>query len=383
MFTDFVIDQSQPWLLAFNAMRTPAFSNLIRPVLLALSGFSFQLLFLFTTGVYLTILSALFVWSANAAQPGLTTHFDGRLLTIEARGIPIGELLDELGDVTGIDFRLMGSRKESVSLARTTGTLENILKKLAPRFGIAMIYRQSSLGIPAELPCVVYVAPQIMNASSGSLWNSVADLGDASVSDANAYIETPVIQEIYNQFFQVGQLENLDFGLLKAYLTKPNDTDAHLAAVNILGSLPEDERVLELLLQALHDDASKVKMAAAYALCNFGISGSDHTLEKAYQSPDPEVRLVVLNAIAIQSTEKAEIFAYKGLADTNTRIRLASLGILANALSGSERIFDPLATALTDPDASVREAAEHYLNLQNGFVNSQGLKFIFSRLSDL
>ena len=117
----------------------------------------------------------------------------------------------------------------------------------------------------------------------------------------------------------------------------------------------EDPTVIPVLLNFLRDQDQAVRLAAIYALSEFGdLVPVDQIARIALEHGDPQTRMAILSS-GIILTHEARV--HHALHDPSPEVRKQAL----QTLEEDERIEEVAREALKDPDPSVQEAAKALL----------------------
>jgi HEAT repeat protein len=114
-----------------------------------------------------------------------------------------------------------------------------------------------------------------------------------------------------------------------------------------------------LLLKALKDSDSGVRLEAIYAVKDRLAPDMRNALIKACSDSDVSVRRKAFEALAELGDERDTPLLLKSLKDSDSSVRLEAIYALEgrSALGSSSRLGGPLSEAMKDEDASVRQAA--------------------------
>jgi len=149
------------------------------------------------------------------------------------------------------------------------------------------------------------------------------------------------------------------------------DPDFRKSAIRRLCQM-NDPRVVGPLITALGDPVPENAGAAAYELSRFS-RGAFPQLEVAIRNPDPGVRRNAAIALAGLGNQ-AEAPLLEALRDSDAGVRLAVIEALRNFRS--DRARDALRLLLSDPDASVRNAAETRLKQHERLAEEERTRLI-------
>jgi len=121
-----------------------------------------------------------------------------------------------------------------------------------------------------------------------------------------------------------------------------------------------DERAIELLIDALHDNDPMVRKVAARALEMIEDEKTVEILIDALRSDDPGVRIEAVWALGmIRNRGAVEPLIDALIQDDNPMVRDGAAHALG--MIGDERAVEPLISALHDDDSKVRDGAVHAL----------------------
>jgi len=126
---------------------------------------------------------------------------------------------------------------------------------------------------------------------------------------------------------QVGDTgdDELDFEALRQMALTDPDPDNRIVAVWLLGSL-DDQPVMPVLIQALSDSDSEVRMAAIESISEFDDPPID-ALSLAMDDPDPEIRFEALSVAAEIDDDRVQPILAKGLDDPDEDVRSLAEGV--------------------------------------------------------
>jgi HEAT repeat protein len=145
---------------------------------------------------------------------------------------------------------------------------------------------------------------------------------------------------------------------LESILQDTSAGDMHIAAIEALGSIP-DERVIKSLVRTLHSNDHTVCLAAIGALANAGGQNVVNDLAPLLKHKDNRVRAAAIEVMArFDSPSQAEEFRSL-LRDPTWDVRCAAAAALARATDRAT--VDALVAALKDPYEDVRCAAANSL----------------------
>ena len=145
---------------------------------------------------------------------------------------------------------------------------------------------------------------------------------------------------------------------LESILHDPSAGGMHIAAIEALGSIP-DERVMKSLVRALRSTDQTVCLAAIGALANAGGTNVENDLAPLLKHKDNRIRAAVIEVLArFDSPARAEDFRNL-LRDPMWDVRCAAATALAR--SADLATIDALVGALKDQYEDVRSSAANSL----------------------
>lgn len=270
-------------------------------------------------------------WGNEGADAFSVRAEDG-LLTVEARGVPLSEVLTEIVNQMRIKIVLYGSAEQPVSATFSDLPMETGLKRLARDFNYAMISRPN--GAKGGKPAIkaIHIFPKEGKGFSKE--------GPRVITP-----ERPALQT-----FGEPHMDSLIQAL------EDKDAEVREEAVDGLAGL-KDERTIPHLIWVLDDDRDPdVRENAAEALGEVGGPEAIDALISTLKEDDH----VDVRAAAAESLGKiggAEVIGplTNALKDENEYVRETAVESLQEM--GGDEVVPPLMDALRDPSEDVREAA--------------------------
>jgi hypothetical protein len=252
------------------------------------------------------------------AGDGLRIHLDAGLLTLEAQGVPLGEVIGAVGELAGFETILVGDLDSSVTASFTGLPVWGALEQLLGNTNRIVVYNE------AERSADRVVVRLWLLASSDAVGDPI--------------ILTPE-QDIFDDNLQHTNAKTRSLAVLR------------------LGNAGASDEVLEALAQALRGDEDPlVRTRAANALAKLGDERAVPVLESALLDEHSTVRTAVIHALGQIGGESATIALGELLLhSTNSRERVVATWGLASQDSPVAREY--LDAVANDPDKQVRAAS--------------------------
>lgn len=279
----------------------------------------------FTCTSFVTAL-LLFCTSCGAfAQVPTRVEWRQGLLSVHAEAAPLSEVLQEVSTQTGIEFSGLDKLHKQISVRFSNVPLGTGLQMLLVRMDYGII---GDLCCPRTMRVVVFDRRAL--SSRIQAIGEPAKLGDKGLAGVAA--SGAQGNEVVPQKGEANLPADGSAGLGEhddqAAAEQADDAAENLQAID-----PADPANLPVFRQALGDKDPELKEVAIQALAGEGGPAALDLLREAFHNSDPAVRLMVIE----------------------------NVGSIPEA-------FPFLQEASRDPDASVREAAQRWLDLQAGIV---------------
>lgn len=293
----------------------------------------------------------------KSSQKQPFVHFNKPLLTVEADTVPIGVLLKRIAHETGIRILLKGQFDEPVSVARSSGTIERIIRGLKPDINTAFLYHAKGPESrhPQLTDIFIITDPsrkkhaEFKGGDRSENLRGAPDSEDLEITEREAWIRS---------------MAKADIPQLAEALLRDADPQNRQAAVEILGNLAtgrdQVEAVTELLHQAMKDKDVRVRLTAVHSLATRSDGKAVAILKEAILDANPEVRTASLHLMGSRGMiTPVEILAL-GLKDADPWVRIASVPPVADMENTDTANL--LQMALEDPDKSVREVVQRSIS---------------------
>ncbi len=290
----------------------------------------------------------------EAASPGLHVEFERGLLSVDARGAPLAQVLTTIAERHGqMLVAAFGPLDEPVSVAFERLPLDEAAGRVLGRRSYALQVEAGGEGeAPPQATLWVFAPGEFVDepavpASDAGSWRTQAQHSDPRRRrEAVEAFGTRDVGEV---------LGPLGVALLDT------DTEVRLTAVSVLagvggeqavamlaGSLADGEvsvreevvdvlgdiggaAAVTVLEQALGDPAAGVREAAVDALSEIGGEASGRALRTALRDADPQVRERALNALGDIGGPGIEALLSEALADAAPGVRETAADLLAEA----------------------------------------------------
>jgi hypothetical protein len=271
------------------------------------------------------------------AMPSASDSFyvevvDGNV-TIQARNANLQDLLIEIVQQAGIEFRLQGELQERVTVRFRELSLPSAIGRILQDQSFALQYvstagEQTGADVPPNRLWVFAAdaqamkQPNLTNSDTAVVTLPVpADEQVAGLTFALAHEDSEVRLEA------VSELSNLKGRRAPPVLENAAlhdwDPAVRVEALDALGD-SGDHRALPVLEQALYDPAGPVRDAAIAAIAGIGGPESVSALTTALNSADPDVREEAVDALGDIGGETAVALLQQALADEQRSVREAA-----------------------------------------------------------
>ena len=265
--------------------------------------------------------------ASDAPAGYLRVDVVGDAVTVEARDVTVGSVLEGIAGRAGLEVDLHDSLDARVSMAFGGLTLDGALKRvLADQSYVLRYAGPASARQPARrYPNRLWVFP------SGSRG------GSAATDEEGAGAEQ---------------------GALERALTS-EDPNVRVAGVLDLTDAGGDRAAAALAAAALSDPDARVREEAVRGLGELGRPASIEALEQALLDPEQDVREAVIEALTDIGGAASAWALVLALGDQAASLREDAVYALGEI--GGDFAVDILRQALADEEAAVREAAEETL----------------------
>jgi hypothetical protein len=260
----------------------------------------------------------------RGAAPSVS-YRDG-LLTVEANGQILGDVLAEIRKKSGITFTMRKTLpNDAVTASFRDVPIETAIRRLVARdFDLVWFYTAPKSGQGAPVPVKVWVVGR-----GERVGGVVADAGKGVVRRQAKSGDSSVLKE---RLMKIEDLADEDpakalpllFGAL-------NDQDPRIraSAAETLGEVGDPSAIEALGTALAKDTDSDVREAAAEALGELGSPNAVQVLRTGLRDADEDVREAVVDALGAIGGPDAERVLRQALADSDEDVRDAAVAALA------------------------------------------------------
>lgn len=278
------------------------------------------------------LLVAVFAWSGAAARTLDVTAVDG-LVSVEARSVPLGEVLDALAREAGFRLVVKDSMPAPVNWSFHDVPVEKAVARLLGTASFVSLYASTDgptgptlaevrvLRAPTAIPAVV-----VYGADRPHNWDGqVAALEAATQGATPAEPTAPGAGGAQDQARYMSARVSRD---LPQALSSDDPLVRRKAAAELATLRPQDSR--GPLTQALSDSDSIVRMRAVQGLAQAGGEESIASLSKVLlEDQDPRVRRMAARGLGRMNTESAFWALMEANSDDDPGVREAVTQSLA------------------------------------------------------
>ena len=228
----------------------------------------------------------------DGSPQDLVVELDKDHLTVVAYKARLDMILSKISAATGIAFHLNGPLELSISDNFSNLPVEMAIRRLTRGYNCAFIYarKNPNMKLPVLASVFIYLGP------SGSF----STLGEPIISDSEPasdplISDLPEIEPPISEFERLkeaafeGKEEALSH-LIDISLNEQNEV-VREASIEALGSIGQ-ERVMDALIEGLHDDEAWIRAASVRAIAEHGGERARNALMVALEDPVAEVREV-------------------------------------------------------------------------------------------
>ena len=253
--------------------------------------------------VSVLLLAALACFAETKAQPTAprgaapSVTFRHGLLTVEANGQTLGDVLAEIKKKSGIAFTMRQTPpNDGVTVSFRDVPIETAIRRLVARdFDLVWFYAPPKSGQGAPVPIEVWVVGRGERAGSVAADQDAATALPpliAALRDADRKVRTAAAEAL-------GEADDGGDAIapLGKVLAQDGDSDVRTAAAEAMGEIGRSEAV-PLLRIGLRDANSEVRKAVVDALGNIGGPEAERLLRQALTDKDEGVREAASKALA-------------------------------------------------------------------------------------
>jgi HEAT repeats len=295
---------------------------------------------------------------AAAEEPGATRPVEvevaSGMLTLQADGAPLAEVLRAIGEAGGFEVVLRGAFATAVHDSFAGRPLEDALRQLARGHSLVILHGEPD---PASSAAALAGIRVIENPTALEQTAPEPPIAAESVPEEGAD-QPPMDREAF-------RLANLGVPAptREDILLELGDADqaTRVAAVPKVGALAPQAALGVLSGVLAAEDDPLVRSRAVAALTRLDGPGARMLLrERALADDDPELRVQALNALAASRGERALNVLGQALGhDPDPEVRVSAVQALGRV--GGDRARRTLQRAARDPDPAVSSAAEQAL----------------------
>lgn len=278
---------------------------------------------------------------APTRAPSAALHVEliDERLTVRARDVSVGELVDEIARRHGLVVISREPLDERVSLELERLALPEALGRILRHYSFALQAAQAPGG-----------SRNGAEAAEGKLW-----VFSRAPVETRASLEARFTDRIEAS----DALDAEELIARSSLALGDHDARARLSAVSTLAEVGDQHAVAPLTAAALSDGEPSVREEAAYALGAIGGQMSIDVLEQALIDPDGDVRGAAIDAFTQIGGDASARALAVALTDRDASLRADAVDALGEI--GGETAIGLLRRALQDERSAIRDAAAEYL----------------------
>jgi len=282
---------------------------------------------------------------ARARQGIVEVGLENGLLTVEARDVPLVEVVTAIGDRAGFETLVLGDVDIRVNASFSDLPINEALDQVLGRSNRVIVYAPPDEHSPKQSVVRLWLLGSGAATDDAMTGETPAPPADP-LQSADPKTRSEAVLRL-----GAGVATEAELEALADALQNDEQSLVRTRAAIALGAL-RDERAVSALEVALLDDSPSVRIQAIHALSKIGGERATSALgDVLLHGTDPQQRLVAAQGLAALGTALARQYLDAVSEDPDDDVRAASRGVGKRHLSpasGSRRASDQVGARMTE-----------------------------------